>query len=131
MSNQQIKLAHRNRELPKVDNPTWKMDSDEAGSSKESTEIASVSIAAALDTPSTSGLNNNSPATPTKNSTQNTYIGHKIPEDFLKKAGLLGNTDGEDETQIEPLYKLNRDGSVPGRYYRNHIQCHLIISSFY
>lgn len=39
------------------------------------------------------------------------YIGHKIPEDFLMKAGLL-NDSGELETGVKPIYSLNADGSL-------------------
>lgn len=123
MSNQQIKLAHANRELPKVHNPTWKLGSDEAGSSEESAETAPVAINTnASDTTSLQPLppplstdtvidDSIAVSVPTV-STQN-YIGHKIPEEFLKKAGLLGS-DTDDSAHVEPLYKLNADGSVGG-----------------
>lgn len=101
MSNQHIKLAHSNRELPKVGNPIWKAASGDAA-----TEI-------------TDEMDGLSPVVDTVSKNQNTanevqtqnYIGHKIPEDFLIKAGLIGN-DTDNENQIKPLYKLNADGSI-------------------
>lgn len=118
MSNQQIELVHANRELPKIDNPTWKIGGDEAGPSKAPTEATPVPFTDdTADTtdiaPTTDGFHNNN--APAKKPPQ-TYIGHKIPEEFLKKAGLLGNTDEDDASHIEPLYKLNEDGSIPGKY---------------
>lgn len=122
MSTQLIELVHTNRDLPKVDNPTWKISSDEAGPSKKSTEAPSVPITDASDTSSTAdGFDNNSSAVPAKKSTQ-TYIGHKIPEEFLKKAGLLGNTDADDASYIESLYELNEDGSVLGKRHKSIIE---------
>lgn len=117
MSNQQIQLVHANRALPKVDNPTWKNGSDEAAPSEESdTEIApepTNTNASDSIVPSTNtAINDSIAAAPPTNSTQN-YIGHKIPEEFLKKAGLLGS-DTDDASHVKPLYKLNADGSVCG-----------------
>lgn len=118
MSNQQLKLVHANRELPKVDNPTWKIGSGEADPSEESSEIATasnntnVSDPAAPLPPSTDSVIDDSFEAPATISTQN-YIGHKIPEEFLKKAGLLGS-DTDDAAHVEPLYKLNSDASVRG-----------------
>lgn len=100
MSNQKIKLAHGNRELPKTDNPTWKTDSEDA-----TTEVT--------DEMTQSELETEAEREHTEAPTQ-TYIGHKIPEEFLIKAGLVG--DGiEDETKVEPLYKLDADGSTLGK----------------
>lgn len=121
MSNQQIKLAHANRELPKVQNPTWKLGSDEGGSSEESAKTAPVAIKTnASDTtsslpppPSTDTVIDDSIVVPVPNVSTQNYIGHKIPEEFLKKAGLLGS-DTDDSAHVEPLYKLNADGSVGG-----------------
>lgn len=44
-----------------------------------------------------------------------TYIGHAIPEDFLKKAGLLDESQ-DDGPNVKPLYKLH-DGTIGGRSY--------------
>lgn len=38
------------------------------------------------------------------------YIGHRIPEDFLIKCGLLDAN--ESENRVQPLYSLNSDGSL-------------------
>lgn len=45
----------------------------------------------------------------------NQFIGHSIPKDFLEKAGLLNATNDESDS-AEPMYKLNRDGSVKGNF---------------
>jgi ATP-dependent DNA helicase Q4 len=39
-------------------------------------------------------------------------IGHKIPDDFLKKSGLLDMTVGSKD-EIQPIYSLNDDGTIP------------------
>ncbi|KAL7732301.1 hypothetical protein ACLKA6_018527 [Drosophila palustris] len=47
------------------------------------------------------------------------YVGHKIPEEFLKQAGLDASSStagGATKSQhggVQPLYELNADGSVP------------------
>ncbi|KAM8710659.1 hypothetical protein ACLKA7_017307 [Drosophila subpalustris] len=47
------------------------------------------------------------------------YVGHKIPEEFLKQAGLDASSstpNGAAKSQhggVQPLYELNADGSVP------------------
>lgn len=102
MSNQKIKLAHGNRELPKTDNPTWKTDSEDA-----TTEFTDEMTQSELETEAESESTVNEPPT-------QAYIGHKIPEEFLIKAGLVGDAI-EDETKVEPLYKLNSDGSTRGK----------------
>lgn len=102
MSNQKIKLAHGNREIPTTSNPTWKNDSEDA-----TTEITDEMTQSELETEVEN--ENTADEAPTQ-----TYIGHKIPEDFLIKAGLIGN-DADDDTKVEPLYKLNADGSTRGR----------------
>lgn len=113
MSNQQIQLVHANRELPEVDNPTWKIGSDEAGPSGESAEATPLPNTDASDsTPTIDAVIDDSFAAPVTIPTQN-YIGHKIPEEFLKKAGLLG-PDTDDAAHVKPLYKLNEDGSIGG-----------------
>lgn len=114
MSNQQIKIVHSNRELPKIDNPMWKTGSDEVPvQSEQSMETKLKPIDRASDAVSTDVLNDDSSAVTevTKN-----YIGHKIPEDLLRKAGLLGNADTDAAAHVEPIYKLNDDGSICSEY---------------
>lgn len=43
------------------------------------------------------------------------YVGHKIPEEFLKQAGLDGSSDNAASTTggVKPLYDLQPDGNVP------------------
>lgn len=40
------------------------------------------------------------------------YIGHKIPDDFLKKSGILEMSIASNDV-VHPVYKLNADGSLP------------------
>lgn len=101
MSNQKIKLAHGNREMPTTSNPTWKTDSEDA-----TTEVTDEMTQSEMETEIESEITTDEAPT-------QTYIGHKIPEDFLIKAGLIGN-DVEDETMVEPLFKLNANGSTCG-----------------
>lgn len=44
------------------------------------------------------------------------YIGHKIPDDFLMKAGLL-NDSSDMDSGIKPLYSLNSDGSLKSIFF--------------
>lgn len=97
MSKQKIQLAHGNRELPESDNPTWKADENENNevetrNALESEIDSKVEVDTSVPTPPV-------------------YIGSQIPEDFLIKAGLLGN-DSEDEKEIKPLYDLKSDGGL-------------------
>lgn len=110
MSNQRIKLAHGNRELPKISNPTWKNDSEDTA-----TEVTDEMTQSEMETEAESEYT--ADEAPTQ-----TYIGHKIPEDFLIKAGLVGN-DVEDETKVEPLFKLNADGSTRGKLIALKLSC--------
>lgn len=112
MSNQQIKLAHVNRELPKVDNPTWKSNPDNVTLTTE----AETSDGISQSEVETDSITVSEPKS---------YIGHKIPEDFLVKAGLIGD-DVEDDTQVEPIFKLNADGSTRGRFPKMNIIIHFI-----
>lgn len=105
MSSQQIKLAHINRELPKVDNPTWKADSEDISSETEKVDEIAVNEIESKNEPIGTPLAKPKPS--------QSYIGSKIPEEFLVKAGLIGDND-EDESQVEPLYKLNADGCIRG-----------------
>lgn len=108
MSNQQIKLAHFNRALPKTDNPTWKSELAEKDGDLEQHENGEVSDGdEGVITEAENASEDVSQAVATPS-----YIGHQIPEDFLIKAGLVGNDDAEDEYQVQPLYKLTADGNT-------------------
>lgn len=98
ISKQKLNSAHAGREIPQVDNPTGKAASDENASDAipDQEEMAHPVLSDATEP---------EPAIP--------YIGHQIPEDFLKKAGLW-HEDGERETEMRSVYKLNSDGSLPG-----------------
>lgn len=111
MSNQRIQLAHGNRDLPKTDNPIWKSETAEKADEDTSTEIDQ---ADEILNEATECENLNETAT--KVISTPTYIGHKIPEEFLIKAGLVGN-DKEDETQSRSLYPLQADGSIQGTFF--------------
>jgi ATP-dependent DNA helicase Q4 len=75
--------------LPATRNEAWKSDEN-----KE-------------ETPENSERIDNEPGC----SKDQSYIGHSIPEDFLKKSGLLDFTVGNNDV-IEPLYELNPDSST-------------------
>lgn len=99
ISKQKIISAHAGREVPEVDNPTWKTGNDE-NSTNASPQHDEMSL------PDSCEAAEPEPIVP--------YIGHQIPEDFLKKAGLLGE-DGEHDGEVRPLYELNADGSLSGK----------------
>lgn len=109
ISKEKINSAHGRQEIPQVDNPTWKTVSDENASDATSQQggIDALPQQSEVSTPdlSDAAAYEEEPAIP--------YIGHQIPEDFLKKAGLL-QEDGEREIEMRPLYNLNADGSLPG-----------------
>lgn len=116
MSNQQIKFTHKNRNIPKVDNPIWKATPEhalpaEATSTPTPTEIDDELQTVQCENEEFDNTINTTPSTQSQS-----YIGHKIPEDFLIKAGLIGN-DNENDTQVQPLYKLNADGNLCGLYF--------------
>lgn len=98
ISKQKIESAHAGREVPEVDNPTWKTGNDENATDASPPHDE-------MSLPDSSETAEPQPIVP--------YIGHQIPEDFLMKAGLLGE-DGEHDGVVRPLYELNADGSLPG-----------------
>lgn len=104
ISKQKIVSAHVGREAPRVDNPTWKAGKDENA----------INASPLQDERSPPDI---SEATIEEPEPITTYIGHQIPEDFLKKAGLL-HEDGERECELRPVYKLNADGSLPREQFR-------------
>lgn len=111
MSKQKLLSAHGNREVAATDNPTWKANDDES---------VAVAVAVANEQSQISNndtLDDNTAAAAAVPNTieKAVYIGHKIPEDFLKKAGLL-NADSDDGNEIRPLYNMNADGTLPGEY---------------
>lgn len=99
MSKQKLLSTHINREIPKTDNLIWKADSadeifgDMNGDASQMDGDNSDNISNTIEKP--------------------VYIGQKIPDDFLKKAGLHGN-DSDDGNQIKPFYSLKADGGVLG-----------------
>lgn len=107
ISKQKIVAAHAGREVPEVDNPTWKTGNDEntldaSSQPYEWSPSDDISLTSADE-----------PTQSTQSESIQNYLGHQIPEDFLKKAGLL-QEDGEREHEMRPLYKLNADASLAG-----------------
>lgn len=119
MSKQKLLLTHTNRDIPDVANPIWK-SSEGTMESAAGVELVEISHEA-------SNVGDNIPISTEKPA----YIGHKIPEEFLKKAGLHEN-DSDDTNNIRPLYSLKSDGGVPGMYFSSLIiNTIIIISSFW
>lgn len=115
MSSQQIKLAHVNRVLPQTANPTWKSELAENDEIAKQDEMIEASDAVENESEMIAESHGASENICEVVSTPR-YIGHQIPEDFLIKAGLMGNDDDDDGTQVQPLYKLNDDGSTRGKF---------------
>lgn len=118
MSKRKLLLTHTNREIPDVTNPIWKSSNEDAMKSTSSRKPAE-------NSPKASNLSDNIPVSTEKLA----YIGHKIPEEFLEKAGLNVN-DSDNTNNIQPLYSLKSDGGVPGVYFSLFIIINTIISSF-
>lgn len=92
MANKKLQIVHgKECDIPKANNPKWKSTENEPQASTSYT----IENKQTVDSESTS----------------TTYIGHQIPEDFLKKVNLLNN---DSENEIQPLYKLNDDGTTIG-----------------
>ncbi|XP_050094697.1 uncharacterized protein LOC126577261 [Anopheles aquasalis] len=122
MANAKTAVVHSNRmeNLPPVANPTWKqsqeseqtlpdemeseLDVHGSDCKEEMAENAEEDRQAAPQTLS-----------PPRKPQSAAYIGHVIPEDFLKKSGLLEVTvtGAGAKGTIEPLYSLQSDGSLP------------------
>ncbi|XP_062709328.1 ATP-dependent DNA helicase Q4-like [Aedes albopictus] len=98
MAKAQSLAVHSNKidKLPAVSNPLWKLDDTESTPDLEADSEYE-------DLPE-------EPAVPTE--TKPSYIGHVIPQDFLKKSGILELTVSNKD-KIGPLYQLNPDGSLP------------------
>lgn len=114
MTKQKLMLTHSNRNIPDVANSTWK-------SNEDAMELTA-GIEPIENSHKASNISDNIPITTERPA----YIGHKIPEEFLKKAGLHEN-DSDDMNNIRPLYSLKSDGGIPGVYFSYSI----IISSFW
>lgn len=109
ISKQKINSAHGGQEIPRVDNPTWKTESAENASDAmpQQDEVDVLPQQSEMSLPDIPDAAANKPDQIIP------YIGHQIPEDFLKKAGLL-HEDGDRESELRPLYNVNADGSLPG-----------------
>ncbi|XP_049538714.1 uncharacterized protein LOC125953289 [Anopheles darlingi] len=125
MANAKTAVVHSNRmdNLPPVANPTWKEshDSEQAlpdvmesesdvqeSDCKEEKVVNLASENAEQDNPG----HQTSPHTRKQSAS---YIGHVIPENFLKKSGLLEVTvtGAGAKGTIEALYSLQPDGTLP------------------
>lgn len=107
MSKQNMFKAHGSKELPKTDNPLWEPEEPAI----DANEIDNDEVP---DDDNRQKSTMTTTRTTTK-TTAPTYIGHKIPEDFLIKAGLLNNNNESSSDDFQPLYSLNPDGSTIGK----------------
>lgn len=114
MTKQKLILTHTNCDIPDVANSTWKSNED----GMDSTAV----IEPIENSHKASNISDNIPITTEKPA----YIGHKIPEEFLKKAGLHEN-DSDDMNNIRPLYSLKSDGGIPGVYFSLLILCYYFV----
>ncbi|XP_035785551.1 uncharacterized protein LOC118463215 [Anopheles albimanus] len=120
MANAKTAVVHSNRmeSLPPVANPTWKesQEAEQTLADEMESELVhgsdcreEMAVKAEEDkpTPQTSS--------PPRKSQSAAYIGHVIPEDFLKKSGLLEVTvsGAGAKGTIEALYPRQSDGSLP------------------
>ncbi|XP_062542516.1 ATP-dependent DNA helicase Q4 [Armigeres subalbatus] len=98
MANAQSLVVHANKidKIPVKSNPIWKLDGADS-SPVEETENDYEDLPEEPSEPAESKSN---------------YIGHTIPQEFLKKSGILELTVGNKD-KVGSLYQLNSDGSLP------------------
>jgi len=113
MANDQKLLAHANKptSIPSTSNEIWKEDeknsTDEEMDLDDDIELIERELRTEINKEN-ENLNAN-----VMGNIQS-YIGHKIPDDFLKKCDYFNtNTDNNDE--IKPYYELDADGTVPSK----------------
>ncbi|XP_052860707.1 uncharacterized protein LOC128267812 [Anopheles cruzii] len=113
MANAKTALVHSNRleKLPPVANPTWKQPEREDECDRE-TEKKNEDLTDSLKREEKVPMN---PPTSERASKQAAYIGHVIPEDFLKKSGILDVTvaGAGAKGKIDPLYSQQPNGTLP------------------
>ncbi|XP_052896247.1 uncharacterized protein LOC128303356 [Anopheles moucheti] len=115
MAKSQTVVVHSNRieSLPPVANPTWKEDEEDLMTDslhKEDGKEDPIDPAGLEDEFEEEKKIKQAENEPSKL----TYIGHKIPEDFLKQSKLLEATvSGGFKGAIEPLYGQQPDGELP------------------
>ncbi|XP_058065244.1 uncharacterized protein LOC131214918 [Anopheles bellator] len=111
MANAKTALVHSNRleKLPPVANPTWKQP-ERAEECDQETERKNEDRTNSLEREEKVPMN---PPTSEKPSKQAAYIGHVIPEDFLKKTGILDATVAGAKGKIDPLYSQEPNGALP------------------
>ncbi|XP_055608011.1 ATP-dependent DNA helicase Q4 isoform X2 [Uranotaenia lowii] len=95
--------ANKIQNLPAVANPLWKQEDEASNESPDGLKNATEDESK-IDYEETSC--EPEPTQPTS------YIGHAIPQDFLKKSGILEYTVGNKD-KINALYDLTPDGSLP------------------
>uniref|UniRef100_A0A182Y2V0 ATP-dependent DNA helicase Q4 n=1 Tax=Anopheles stephensi TaxID=30069 RepID=A0A182Y2V0_ANOST len=125
MAKSQTVIVHSNRieSLPPVANPTWK---EHAAEQAEESDAALQGQESGKEEPNVPKLDDwedslkeqkrqdGTPHTTESVSSKPSYIGHKIPEDFLKQSKLLESTvAGGFKGTIEPLYQLTPDSALP------------------
>uniref|UniRef100_A0A182JP47 ATP-dependent DNA helicase Q4 n=1 Tax=Anopheles christyi TaxID=43041 RepID=A0A182JP47_9DIPT len=119
MAKSQTLVVHSSRieSLPPVANPVWKepQEQDEnpteeatCGDGKEESSIHADDFEGSME------QENDMPPGKTVSSQPSAYIGHKIPEEFLKQSGLLEVTvSGGFKGTVDPLYQPRGDCSLP------------------
>ncbi|XP_053674336.1 uncharacterized protein LOC128724638 [Anopheles nili] len=113
MAKSRTMLVHSNRieSLPPVANPSWKISNDEEQDTKHDDDMLMDSAEVVLQ-----GEDNkeNDQHPVDAGVSQSAYIGHKIPEDFLKQSGILETcVVGGSKDKIKPVYEQQMDGKLP------------------
>uniref|UniRef100_A0AAG5DBZ4 ATP-dependent DNA helicase Q4 n=1 Tax=Anopheles atroparvus TaxID=41427 RepID=A0AAG5DBZ4_ANOAO len=110
MAQSKTAVVHSNRmeNLPPVANPLWKEQAPETDDGQEELSmIDDKDPRPKVETPEV-------PDDAAKDLPKPAYIGHRIPEDFLKKSGLLEATVSRGAKGIiEGVYELRPDGTLP------------------
>ncbi|CRK97815.1 CLUMA_CG011191, isoform A [Clunio marinus] len=101
--------------MPSTSNEIWKMIDEESDDDEEFDDMEELDEILKCDKENRDRnselINHPDEATVSVNS--KVYIGQKIPEDFLKRSGILDEMCGSFNTEINPVYKLNSDGTLP------------------
>uniref|UniRef100_A0A182X6X8 DNA 3'-5' helicase n=1 Tax=Anopheles quadriannulatus TaxID=34691 RepID=A0A182X6X8_ANOQN len=126
MANSRTLAVHSNRieRLPPVANPVWKEQEQEELPAEEDVgepgkkEPSTLPVEDDLDEPMEQESDEHQKETEqsaaASQSAAPAYIGHKIPEEFLKQSGLLEVTvSGGFKGTVEPLYQQRGDCMVP------------------
>lgn len=113
MANDQKLLAHCNKptSIPATSNEIWKEAANESDTTDEEMDLDDdIELIERELRTEINKENENLNANVIGNI--QSYIGHKIPDDFLKKCDYF-NTNTENKDEIKPYYELDADGTVP------------------